>query len=749
MKGKTDQMKTWKSWITIIRDSIRTAQAYLSRYLKRNFGKTEKGVYFAALLTICFLSGLAMAQLFPQTIPSFLVGCLLAFVLFHLAIVILSWLIRQILRLGIRNLIYMALILSISVMLALSGNLGYSQDSSMIVGALFGVVIIWFVKALWACFHNRVHTPTIILSLLVSGVIFVAGCILLIGNGFENDYVQRYLQQNPQVQQAGTVAGFKAQLQKGDYTVESLEYSPLQGSELESDTIDLSFCVENPGGWNGLRRKLFFDYDIKKAAIAGKVWYPKEGSDCPVVFLVHGNHSILEESYLGYGYLGEYLASHGYVVVSVDENVLNGLIHENDARAILLLENIKELQQYNRQQDNPLYGKMDYGNIALAGHSRGGEAVATACLFNQYDAYPENGMHAFDYHFAIRSVIAIAPTVDQYMPADHEVELCDVNYLQLQGANDQDVSQNMGNTQYSHVTFSGEGNYLKSSLYIAGANHGQFNSLWGQFDLPQPIASFLNVADFLSEKEQQDILEIYAKTFLDLTLRQDSTYADLLRDYAKYSSDLPETLYIQQYQQSDAEVICNYEEDSDIQTASKDTVTLDADGMRSWTEEMSHYSDVDTEPRKNYVLHLSWKDRADASYQMTFHQAVDLKGKSIALDICDLAENSDADNENAMLDVLLQVTDVNGNTAYLDTAGKTTIYPALPVKLAKLQYLTGGKVYKHEYQTICAPLSEFIPESNTIDMAQIRKITIAFPNNEDGKAGIDNICIESFSDNAD
>ena len=113
------------------------------------------------------------------------------------------------------------------------------------------------------------------------------------------------------------------------------------------------------------------------------------------------------------GNLGEYLASHGYVVVSVDQNACNMLSGENDGRAVLLLENIGLLLGYNEEEDNPLEGVLDADNIAIAGHSRGGEMVATAYLFNGYDNYPENGNVDFDYHYNIRSIIAIAPTVDQ------------------------------------------------------------------------------------------------------------------------------------------------------------------------------------------------------------------------------------------------------------------------------------------------------------------------------------------------
>ena len=49
--------------------------------------------------------------------------------------------------------------------------------------------------------------------------------------------------------------------------------------------------------------------------------------------------------------------------------------------------------------------------------------IADAYLFNEYDAYPSNGMFTFDYHYKIRALIAVAPSVNQYLPAGHETEL--------------------------------------------------------------------------------------------------------------------------------------------------------------------------------------------------------------------------------------------------------------------------------------------------------------------------------------
>ena len=119
------------------------------------------------------------------------------------------------------------------------------------------------------------------------------------------------------------------------FQVSEVTYGVEDTCSIPSTTVDLSAFAER----STLTRacmQMYFGYDLDEAPIAGKMWYPKDKKNCPVLFIVHGNHDYTTPSYLGYDYLGEYLASFGYAVVSVDENVCNDLLDENDARAVLL-----------------------------------------------------------------------------------------------------------------------------------------------------------------------------------------------------------------------------------------------------------------------------------------------------------------------------------------------------------------------------------------------------------------------------
>ena len=83
------------------------------------------------------------------------------------------------------------------------------------------------------------------------------------------------------------------------------------------------------------------------------IWYPEGDGPFPLVLIVHGNHAMSDYSDPGYAYLGEHLASQGYIAVSVDENFLNGLFffdgefEEMPLRAWILLKHLQQWQGWN------------------------------------------------------------------------------------------------------------------------------------------------------------------------------------------------------------------------------------------------------------------------------------------------------------------------------------------------------------------------------------------------------------------
>ncbi|MFN8582407.1 MAG: hypothetical protein U0163_15715 [Gemmatimonadaceae bacterium] len=130
--------------------------------------------------------------------------------------------------------------------------------------------------------------------------------------------------------------------QKGPYAVRTLYYG--SGTDkrraifrdsvtIRTAVVDGSAFASAPDKDQEKIRKKYWGFDFKKLPVNGRVWYPDGPGPFPLVLIVHGNHDMKDFSDPGYGYLGELLASRGFILVSVDENFLNGFMRGENERA--------------------------------------------------------------------------------------------------------------------------------------------------------------------------------------------------------------------------------------------------------------------------------------------------------------------------------------------------------------------------------------------------------------------------------
>lgn len=446
----------------------------------------------------------------------------------------------------------------------------------------------------------------------------------------------------------------------GTYEVSTLTYGSAEDKHRRefSDKVSIRTApvngvafLDNWSGFGAWYRERYWGFDDKALPLNAYVWYPQGEGPFPLVLMVHGNHSMQDYSDNGYAYLGELLASRGFIFASVDQNFINaswsdvfgGLEKENDARAWLLLEHLQLWHEWQLDPSSPFYAMVDTQNIALIGHSRGGEAVAHAALLNSMPAFYDDASVPFNFGFNIKSVLAVAPVDGQYKPGDSLTPLKDLNYFVMHGAQDGDVTSYAGAKQYQRVKLSAGSDYVKAGLYIAGANHGQFNSGWGDNDTGGFInTGFLNNKPLLPEAQQQEIAKVYISAFLEATLKGKREYLPLFMDHRRGQDWLPNTVMLNQFEHASFYPIVNFNDDFNVLTTSVNNGTISTKNLTIWREQ-----EVSTKwgLKGTRAAVLGWHNSDESSGESSHESSGESSGESSDNSAGDSASNN-ADKPN-------------------------------------------------------------------------------------------------------
>lgn len=367
-------------------------------------------------------------------------------------------------------------------------------------------------------------------------------------------------------------------------------------------------------------RKKYWGFDLKQAPINGRVWYPEGAGPFPLALIVHGNHNPRDFSDPGYGYLGELLASRGVILASVDENFINGLSGENDGRAWLLLKHLEAFKRFTDSSAGPLAGKVDMTRIVLMGHSRGGEAAAHAATFNRLRYYPDDFKQRFDFNFAIKGVVAIAPVDGQYQPASQLMPLENVNYLLIHGSHDGDVSTFSGIRQFDRLRFTDGRPHFKSIFYMYRANHGQWNSVWNNKDNGPRSGRNLDLRTLIPAEDQRRFGEVVISAFMEATLHGRTEYLPMFRDHRTAGRWLPKTMYATRFAESGYVPLAEFDEDVDL-TTGMPGVTVSTDSLATWRENVIPFRGRGTDNQRNNAAWIGWNNRIAGPDTMRFGRA--------------------------------------------------------------------------------------------------------------------------------
>src|SRR5215213_6707947 len=242
--------------------------------------------------------------------------------------------------------------------------------------------------------------------------------------------------------------------------------------------------------------------------LRASIHYPTNlpGGPYPVILFLHGRHATCFKgntkllqwpctdvgsapipSFQGYDYVGQVLASHGYVVVSVSANGINAVDNSDGnlgmtARAELLQKHLDILKTFNTTGGAPFgtkfIGKFDLTRVGTMGHSRGGEGIVRHYVLNNDLGAP----------YGIKAVFPLAPVNFNRFVVNNAALNVMLSYC------DGDVADLQGVHFYDDARYNVPGDAApKHYELVMGANHNFFNTIWspGSSSFPGAIDDWL------------------------------------------------------------------------------------------------------------------------------------------------------------------------------------------------------------------------------------------------------------------
>jgi hypothetical protein len=347
------------------------------------------------------------------------------------------------------------------------------------------------------------------------------------------------------------------------------------------------------------------------------------------------------------------------------------------------------------------------------------------------------------------------------------VPIENVNYLVLQGSHDADVSSFAGYRPYHRVRFSGGNYWMKAGLYIYRANHGQFNTVWGDDDIGSPFSHFLNRGALLAGEEQRQIARVYISAFLEATLRGRREYLPLFRDPRVVAAWLPQTIYLSQFEDSHFRLVTNFDGSIDVTRTTVPGGAQAGENLAVWREQDFRGRWEDWE-FQNKILVVGWDSEQEksgsngetpvASYTLTlpegFGRAAPLdRSARLVFSVADSDEepekeeddkkdekksaekkkekekDKEKDKKKEPVDFTIELVTGNGAAAQVALSQFAPVQPILKVKFTKWGYLE-NRWYRSPtepvFQTYELPLAAFVQASPGFEPRDIKTIRFRF-----------------------
>jgi dienelactone hydrolase len=475
-----------------------------------------------------------------------------------------------------------------------------------------------------------------------------------------------------------------------DYALGSIQVPRTDTGPTPTDTLPLTATIRYPAQTSGVDA-------------------PCAAGSFPLVVIMHGN-SGYDDSYLGYNYLLEHLASHGFMAMSIYAPV--GVMIETRARGILAHLGI---MAQNNVNPGLLQGHIDLNHVGLVGHSRGGEGVVRAARINTAEGL---GWH-------IQTGISIAPT-DYYHYGDPGIPL-----LVIYGSNDGDVAGTWPDRTCFNIY--DEAGRPRSFVFVYGATHDRFNTVWAPtaLSVESDIATS-DIPNLLSITDHENVAKGYVTAFLQVHLQGRDEQLEYFS--ANLKPSLASSIQIHtSHQEAGALVLDNFEQMPHDASMNMLGGTVTGTALTTLAEDALHTLDHHS-PHVTGGGEIAWQSTAGIYLSHVLPVAKDVSGYAVLAFRVTQKYGSPQNPLNQPQDLFVRLTDGAAKSRRI----RVSIFTDIPYP-----YVRGyGDLIKSAMKSVRIPLASFTIANlslQDVDLTNIQSVAFEFASNASGEIEIDDI----------
>lgn len=451
---------------------------------------------------------------------------------------------------------------------------------------------------------------------------------------------------------------------------------------------------------------------MRYPATAAGVDTPVQAGSHPLIVIQHGNSSD-PTSYLGYNYLLDHLASQGFIAMSI--HIQPYVMIESRARNIL--QHIQIASQLNTGP-GLFQGHIDMGNIGIAGHSRGAEAVPRAAQINV----------AGGLNWNIKAGLSLAPT-DFYHHGAPGIPLC-----VLYGSNDGDVAgwwNPPPQPSFTCFDIYDEAGTPRSFVFIYGATHDSFNTVWAQN--PAETIDPSEVPHLLSEAQHHEVANAYFTAYFQTYLfgrpEQKAYFTGELKPAALTAIEIYNS-----HEEPAGRIVDDFEQTPhDPATNSLGGIVTQSGLAAPAQEDFLHSLDGHS-PHMTAGVKLAWS--STSSMYVSQIPLADKDVSSYAV-ISFRVTQTYASVQNPVgqtQDLFVRLTDHNGKSRRI----RASLFAPIPYPYVR----ANNALIKSALSTVRIPLSSFVVANagaDTVDLTNIDTVTFELAAKPTGEIEIDEI----------